>query len=411
MSSVLDLFPGILTVFSRRFWRFATLIFESSTPRSFAELHDHPSVQPEVILDPQVTVPPSPIHLFSLLFTATLLTWLRKVHLLLSFFTGSLASSSFDFIRYFLDPLVYIKLIDKMSWSFADHNLSGASSDSEDSFDKSVLPLLSRPFPFLTRTWGIFSGRSDLTVLLHGKNPMDISVIPDDLAAYPDDRMDQSSILGGIVGTSRYNESSEEVFNRTPMTRLKLSKLRTMFENNDPKAVDLLSTRHSIHIDDKLQVRLGTGDVMMTTKESMIDYYLTVGNCVGFSPLLPNVPSAHQFCFEMDLKKPYSCFKGKHAMLGFDPAGCMWYVGRCNNEDVFLAMAPKEFLRGHMEPAPPGHSSASPAMSKRHYRQVLMMIVHFLALIPQRSFQNRRKVYEQNLDTQRADFDKITDAM
>ena len=60
----------------------------------------------------------------------------------------------------------------------------------------------------------------------------------------------------------------------------------------------------------------------------MIDYHLTVTNLVRFLSILPNAESSHTFEFEMDLKKLYRDFKGKHAMLGFDPTGRMLYVGR-----------------------------------------------------------------------------------
>lgn len=38
--------------------------------------------------------------------------------------------------------------------------------------------------------------------------------------------------------------------------------------------------------------------------------------------------------------------------------------------------------RGHMEPSVLGHSSASPLMLKCHYHQMVIIMVHFLALLP-----------------------------
>jgi hypothetical protein len=79
---------------------------------------------------------------------------------------------------------------------------------------------------------------------------------------------------------------------------------------------------------------------MINTDESMIDYHLTVANQIGFSPLLPNVPSEQRFCFELDLKKPYLGFKGKHVMLGFDPAGLMLFI-----DVVIMKMCFSQWLR------------------------------------------------------------------
>jgi hypothetical protein len=238
-------------------------------------------------------------------------------------------------------------------------------------------------------------------------NPTDISTILAALAPYPDDTMDQSTILTEIIATTWYQQLSDERFDNAPLQKLKLSKLRHFYEKRDENVVNLLSTRHYVHVDEEFRVPLGTGQVIMDTDESMIDYHLTVANQIGFSALLPNALSDHRFSFEMDLKNPCFSFKGKHAMLGFDPAGSMLYIGRCQNEDVFLAMAPNEFLRGHTRPSPPGHSSASPLMSKRHYRQVVMMIVHFLARVPERAFHNVNSVYELELDSLTPDFESI----
>ena len=82
---------------------------------------------------------------------------------------------------------------------------------------------------------------------------------------------------------------------------------------------------------------------MMYTSKLMIDYHLTVTNSVRLLSILPKAESSHTFEFEMDLKKLYRDFKGKHAMLGFDPTGRMLYVGRCKNEDIYLAMVSDEF--------------------------------------------------------------------
>lgn len=98
-------------------------------------------------------------------------------------------------------------------------------------------------------------------------------------------------------------------------------------------------------------------------------------------------------------------------MLGFDPAGAMLYLGRSNDEDVFLAMAPNDFLRRRTEPCPPGHSSGSPLMSKRHYRQMVMLLAHFLARVPQQGIFNVRDVYDQDLDSSDPRFEQITNLL
>lgn len=149
----------------------------------------------------------------------------------------------------------------------------------------------------------------------------------------------------------------------------------------------------------------------MNTEKTMLDYHLTVANQIGLSSILPNAINSHNFSFEMDLKKRYKEFKGKHAMVGFDTKGKMLYIGRVMNEDVFLAMAPNVFLSCQTEPSSPGHSTGSSLLSRRHYRQVVMMFAHFLQDIPDRWFFNVRSVYDQNLDASDPQWSDTTNAL
>ena len=114
----------------------------------------------------------------------------------------------------------------------------------------------------------------------------------------------------------------------------------------------------------------------------MLDFQLTVVKQMGFSPLLPNSANAHTFSFKMDLKRPTHEFYGKHSMIGFNTKGSILYIGQVMNVDVYLAMAPNSFLTGFTPTHPPGYSTGSLIMSMRHYRQIVMMLAHFLGKIP-----------------------------
>lgn len=236
----------------------------------------------------------------------------------------------------------------------------------------------------------------------------DISVVPEALVSDKDDRVNQSEVLDEIIGTCLQMEND---FDDMRVHKVKLSTLKDHYENDNVAAVALLSSRHRVHIDDDFRLRVGAGQIQMETKTTAIDYHLTVANCMGLSPLLPNTESDHRFEFEMDLKKPILDFKGKHAMLGFDPTGRMLYIGHCTNENVFLAMAPNEFLRGEVMPTRAGHSSSSPTMSTRHYRQMVMMIAHFLERVPQLPFSNMGSVYDQDLNSEYPNFEDISNAL
>lgn len=244
------------------------------------------------------------------------------------------------------------------------------------------------------------------------KESTEIAPIPDCLVADPDDALTpQADILREIIGNSCIDSSNDDEFMRTRARTLKLSKLRSLYENKDENVLSLLGTRHHIKIDEDYTLKMGVGKIYMDTTSSMIDFHLTVGGCLGLSPLLPNSRSHHQFCLSMDLHQQYRDFKGKSAMLGFDPTGRMLYIGQCRNEDVFLAMAPNRFLEGHFTPTRAGYSKGSSVMSTCHYRQTIMMLATFLAKVPELSFFNVGEVYDQSLDSPSPNFSRVTDVM
>ena len=248
-----------------------------------------------------------------------------------------------------------------------------------------------------------------------GPSPTDISLVPDVLAADRGDAAKQSDLLQEIIKTGG-NPFDKDPFDAQTPRPLKLSYLRTVYEHRIPEAINVLcGRRHVVKVDDDLRLFPGTGQIHMDTTESTIDFQLTVANCVGLSPILPNAASAHRFGFDLNLKKERKEFKGKHAMLGFDPAGCMLFVGRSNNnEDVFLAMAPNEFVRGRLPPPRPAGRrppSRSSHMSKRHYRQVAMMLTYFLTKLRLHPFIALRKLYEQDLESESPEFERVTDAL
>jgi hypothetical protein len=246
-----------------------------------------------------------------------------------------------------------------------------------------------------------------------GPSPTDISLVPDVLAADRGDAARQSELLREIIKAGG-NPFDKDPFDALTPRPLKLSYLRSVYKHRISEAINVLCARHVVEVDEDLRLLMGTGQIHMDTTESTIDFQLTVANRIGLSPILPNAASAHRFGFDLDLKKDRKEFKGKHAMLGFDPAGCMLFVGRSNNEDVFLAMAPNEFVRGRLVPPPPAGRkppSRSSCMSKRHYRQVVMMLTYFLTKLKLHPYIVLRKLYEQDLESDSPEFERVTDAL
>ena len=239
--------------------------------------------------------------------------------------------------------------------------------------------------------------------------PNDITEIPEDLTAEDNDGVGQYEILENIIANTR--QLDEDAFNKAKPKVLRLSQLQRMYGRDGATDLNLLSNRNILLIDDQFKVDVGKGQLSMKTDDTKLDFHMTVANCIGLSALLPNEANSYRYSFEMDLKKPYREFKGKHAMVGFDTQGKVLYIGKSMNEDVFLAMAPNSFFSQGGERSPPGYSTGSSVLTRRHYRQIIMMFAHFLALIPDRAYVNIGNVYSQDLNADDAKWSQITDIL
>jgi len=238
--------------------------------------------------------------------------------------------------------------------------------------------------------------------------PTDATEIPEGLMSEADDRPQQEEVLKQMKGTGLTHVDD---FDRLERKTVKLSQLKKVYRQQNEHAVKMLHNRWRVEIDESLRLRVGTGTVMMYTNETKLDYHLMVANCIGLSALLPNTRASIQFTLEMDLKKPYREFKGKHGMVGFDTRGRMLYIGRCMNEDVFLAMAPRSFISCDGEACEAGHTTGSPRMSRRHSRMVTLMLLHFLTMIEHRSFFTTGDIYKHELDKGEIGWASVSSAM
>ncbi|KAH8977123.1 hypothetical protein EDB86DRAFT_3093129 [Lactarius hatsudake] len=232
-----------------------------------------------------------------------------------------------------------------------------------------------------------------------------------------EEKMGQGEVLTEILANRLENWGEEDPFNEKRAHKVKLSDLHWQYlleeKERKQKALRLLTVRNEIVIDADMKLPVGKGQVIMTTDRTMLDYELTVGSEVGLGGILPNARTAKHFMLELDLKQPLREFRGKRGMVGFDTQGKMLYIGRARNEDVFVAMAPNTFIWCEVEPCGAGHNTGRPQLSRRHYRQVVMMFAYFMAKIPELSFATPRgkSVYELNLESATVKWDQVTNIL
>lgn len=273
---------------------------------------------------------------------------------------------------------------------------------------KSSNPKSAFPQPLTKNT--LFSSNSGDDNERGSSGPADIAEIPKAFENDSDDRLGQSEVMLEIIATAD-DACNTDKFNEMVVRKLKLSRLERYYDNQDTRVVNALSNRHTIEIDEHFLLKPGSGQVNMNTDKTMLDYHLTVANSIGLGSLLPAETNAPRFLFEMDLRKPYRSFNGKHAMIGFDTKGKMLYIGKCLNEDVFLSMAPNDFLSNDAELAPPGFTTGSPLMTRQHYRQIVMMFAFFLEELTGGGFLNHEKVYNLDLDSTSPNWHRVTNIL
>jgi hypothetical protein len=151
-------------------------------------------------------------------------------------------------------------------------------------------------------------------------------------------------------------------------------------------AMQYLNSRSKIRIDSSLQYNNHDDLLLWGMREHRLDYILTVSGSIGLWATTPNVDIDHTFNLALDLKKPFRDYKGKYGKLGFDPKGRMLYIGKCRNDDVWLAMAPWSFIDGTDEDVPAGHVTGDTRLSTRHYRMIVFFFAYILQSIRDKGF-------------------------
>ncbi|KAI9430488.1 hypothetical protein H4582DRAFT_2063757 [Lactarius indigo] len=231
------------------------------------------------------------------------------------------------------------------------------------------------------------------------------------------EKMGQGEVLTEILANRLEDWGEEDGFNSKRAHKVKLSEMRRQYmmeeKERKRKGLRMLTVRNQIEIDADMKLPVGKGQVIMTTERTMLDYELTVGSVVGLGVVLPMGRTAKHFMLELDLQQPLREFQGKRGMVGFDTCGRMLFIGRARNEDVFVGMAPNEFIRCEVEPCSAGYKTGRPQLSWRHYRQVVMMFAYFMGKIGELLFTTPegRSVYELNLESGSVKWEEVTNVL
>jgi hypothetical protein len=110
-----------------------------------------------------------------------------------------------------------------------------------------------------------------------------------------------------------------------------------------------------------------------------IDQMTYVSRYVGLGAIIPSVVRDDSWIFQLSLRNQDVSFNPKHTNLGFDIDGNGIFIGRCQQESIWIFMALHNDIE-QLDPVPPGTASG-PANMTKHRSRVFML---FLATCFQR---------------------------
>ena len=97
------------------------------------------------------------------------------------------------------------------------------------------------------------------------QSPTDISIVLKSLVADVEDAVRQFDVLNEIISTSFIDHATAKKFDNMPVCRLKLSLLKTLYNDDDKRVLNLFSGCHMIYIDSHFHLPFGTDQISMDT--------------------------------------------------------------------------------------------------------------------------------------------------
>ncbi len=144
--------------------------------------------------------------------------------------------------------------------------------------------------------------------------------------------------------------TAREKFLASPVSELRLSYLGRLFQNGQAshfRAMQLLTKRRTLHVDDEFIVPSNHPNLCFHIREHYLDHALVLGNRIGLDVILPNERSNHAWTASLSFANTRQLWpesEGKH--LPFSPDGRMMFIGNRGQEQVWIAMAPVEMIDG-----------------------------------------------------------------
>lgn len=208
--------------------------------------------------------------------------------------------------------------------------------------------------------------------------PYDATDVPQRLSA--NDAPHQRDVEAAVYdhGVDLNGEDHVALFHNAPIKSTSFTTIRRLWQRNDVTgALRLLSGRHRLEIDDNLIVDTTRPDVIPAVGPHFLDLVMYVGDRRGLDAVLPNVLADHTWRCHLNFSAIHRLWPdSKATRLPFDVHGRMMSIGTRQEEQVWIAMVPNEWLvQDHPFNATgnwPRLPDATSAMSSQHALMLLM---------------------------------------
>jgi hypothetical protein len=228
-----------------------------------------------------------------------------------------------------------------------------------------------------------------------------------------DDGEEQSAVMEGL---NRYLPPSQRrQYEDKPERRVLLSRFYREYTSGAGRyAVRMLQDKIRVEIDPEFIVDPDEDQIYWNNSTHYLDFVAAVSNTPGLWAAVPKTVTDHTYSFKLDLRQPTKMFSPKFVKTGYDMEGRLLYIGTCRNEDVYLAMCPKEIQDGEGVDVPPGTCSGSPRMSTSDYRIIAAFIAFALCTLPNHNFiiyGAPESIYQLDLKAPRPNFSNYSNVL
>lgn len=207
-------------------------------------------------------------------------------------------------------------------------------------------------------------------------HPFDLSIVPENLEV--DDALPQSVVQDAILSMQLGDVDESARFYAQAPTFRSLGYLRRIYESTDKaKASSLLSSRHRIQYDHPDYVTPpNSHNVRWSVDRHYIDMLVCVGRDIGLGAIIPNQIINSLYSIQLNFRQRNKEFKAKHNRLGFNPTGCMLWIGNMpsSSDDVWIAWAQENSDDDDNATIP-----SNTCLSEKHYRIVIMFFAFVLS--------------------------------